>query len=54
MNDFEVHPVGTAKRIEDLETELAIFRKAEKQAEEDVNSWTACDITNSIKLSESL
>lgn len=54
MEDFEVHPVGTAKRIEDLEAELAIFRKAEKEAEEDVNSWIARDIKNSIKLTESL
>lgn len=50
MNDFEALPVGTLKRIEDLEFELAIFRKAEKAAEEDVNTWTALDITNSIKL----
>lgn len=54
MNDFETHPVGTTQRLKDLETELAIFRKAEKKAEDDVNSWTARDITNSIKLSESL
>lgn len=52
--DFEVLPVGTLKRIEDLEFELAIFRKAEKAAEEDVNSWTAREIKNSIKLTESL
>lgn len=54
MSDFEVLPIGTTQRLKDLETELAIFRKAEKEAEEDVNSWTARDITNSIKLSEAL
>ena len=54
MTDFEVLPVGTTQRLKDLEAELAIFRKAEKEAEEDVNSWTAREIKNSIKLTESL
>ena len=44
MNDFEVLPVGTLKRIEDLEFELAIFREAEKKATDAIADKAALEI----------
>ena len=44
MSDFEVHPVGTLKRIEDLEFELAIFRKAESELTDAIADKAALEI----------
>ena len=42
--DFEVLPVGTAQRLNDLETELSILRGAEKEITDAVSVGAAIDI----------
>ena len=52
MSDFEVHPVGTLKHIEDLEFELAIFRKKEENETYEVVTKVSDDIKDYVKNSE--
>jgi uncharacterized protein YqgV (UPF0045/DUF77 family) len=48
MSDFETHPIGTAQKLRDMETELSILRRAEEIVIDASSANAAADIITAL------